>query len=620
MKRAVTLLCIAIVATIATISARGAGTLELVTARAAFPERALVLSLPTGMALGAESVEVLENGQRVERLAVEPARRAAPQSFGYVLAVDASNSMRGAPAAGALSAARAFAAERAAGAALALVTFNSHVTVALKPSTDAAAIGSALDRRPRLVEGTRMRDAVAEAIALLARSGVRAGSVVVLSDGADIGSRTATAALVRLARTAQVRVFTVGLRSPQFDPGALRALARDTGGRYAEASDAAALTPLYQALGRSLASEYLLRYRSTAAAGERVRVAVAVRALGAVGTLVYDAPSSTGAVYHTSWQTRFWRSPASVVAVAVLAAALAALAALLVRRALRPSLGRRLAAYVRTRPRVERHEESGGERLAAALDRSLGRLHGWQRFTADVEVARLPSPGTLVAATLVAMLVLGPAVAWAGGTWALLVLAALPPLALRALVAGRLRRVRRRFEDELPENVQVLASALRAGHGLSAALGVVTADAREPARREFEWALANERLGMQLEDALSTVAERMQSGDLEQVALVAALHRQTGGNTAEVLDRVHESLRERAELRRMVRSLTAEGRMARWILTALPVVLALAIAVLNRGYLSPLLDTTGGRLLLLLAAGMVVGGSVAIKRIVEIEV
>lgn len=601
--------------------ARGGVAVGLAPAAASFPQRAFVLTLPHGMALGRGTVHVFENGRAVNGLTVSPARGAGAGSFGYVLALDASNSMAGEPLVRAMAAARAFAAERAAGAALGLVAFSSRVDTILRPSSDPAAIVSALDRLPRPAKGTRLRDAVAAAIALLTHSRVHAGSVVVLSDGADHGSRTGASRLVRLARAADVRVFTVGLRSPQFSPNALRGLATATGGQYVEAVGSAALAKIYRGLGHRLANEYLLRYRSDAAPGTRVYVTVRVAGIAQHASLVYGAPGAAGSVYHESWLDRLLRSGRGVALVALLAALAAAAVLVLLLRALQPTLRSRLALYVHTDERPQAADADLVERVEARVEHSLEHSRRWRAFADAAAIARVPmSPGALALGNGLAALVLGPGLALLLGQPVLLLLAFLPPLLTRTLVRERLARARRHFEEELPDNLQVLASALRAGHGLSGALSVVVQDAQEPARSEFERALGEERLGTPLEDALTTVAERMESTDLEQVALVAALHRETGGNTAEVLDRVHDAIRERAELRRMVRSLTAEGRMTRWILSLLPVVVAGAVLLLNRSYLSPLLDTNMGRVLLVLAAAMVVAGSLMIKRIIEIEV
>jgi tight adherence protein B len=145
-------------------------------------------------------------------------------------------------------------------------------------------------------------------------------------------------------------------------------------------------------------------------------------------------------------------------------------------------------------------------------------------------------------------------------------------------------------------------------------------DAPEPTKREFERVLADERLGLPIEDALEGAARRMASRDLEQVILVARLQRETGGNTAEVLDKVADTARERSELRRLVQTLTAQGRMSRWIITALPVSLLVLVSVLNPGYTEPLFETGGGRLALAIGAVLLVTGSLTIKRIVTIKV
>jgi tight adherence protein B len=112
----------------------------------------------------------------------------------------------------------------------------------------------------------------------------------------------------------------------------------------------------------------------------------------------------------------------------------------------------------------------------------------------------------------------------------------------------------------------------------------------------------------------------MDNRDLEQVSLVAALQRETGGNTAEVLDRVTDTIRERFELRRLVKTLTAQGRMSRWVVSALPVVLLTVITLINPGYMEPLYSTGTGRALLVASGFFVVMGSIVIGRIVNIKV
>jgi len=188
------------------------------------------------------------------------------------------------------------------------------------------------------------------------------------------------------------------------------------------------------------------------------------------------------------------------------------------------------------------------------------------------------------------------------------------------VVRGLADKQRRLFDEQLADNLQVIASAQRAGHSFLGALTVSVQDAPEPTKREFERVLNDERLGMPVEDALEGAARRMRSRVLEQVILVSRLQRETGGNTAEVLDKVADTSRERSELRRLIQTLTAQGRMSRWIVTALPVTLLVIVSALNPGYTAPLFETGEGRMALAIGVVLLVMGSLAIKRIVTIKV
>ena len=166
----------------------------------------------------------------------------------------------------------------------------------------------------------------------------------------------------------------------------------------------------------------------------------------------------------------------------------------------------------------------------------------------------------------------------------------------------------------------MLAGALRAGHSLIGAMGVMVDGATEPSKSEFRRVLQDEQLGVPLDDALMVMARRMDNIDVEQVAIVTRLNREAGGNTAEVLDRVVENIRGRMELKRLVRVLTAQGRIARYILTAIPVFLLLFFFWVNPTWLEPLWETNPGRVALGAWFVMLIGGWFAIKKIVEIEV
>jgi len=260
--------------------------------------------------------------------------------------------------------------------------------------------------------------------------------------------------------------------------------------------------------------------------------------------------------------------------------------------------------------------------MLKGADSMLRGSSRWQRFKWELGIADVTLPAEQIAVlTLIGSFVAFIALKFLTGS---LLFAIAIAIAIPYVVKSQLRRglVKRRllFAEQLPDNLNVLASALRAGHSFIGALSVVVNDAAEPSKSEFQRVIADEQLGVPIDDALHVVVERMDSRELEQVALVAALQRETGGNTAEVLDRVTETIRERFELRRTVKTLTAQGRMSRWVLTSLPLFLLVVITLINPSYMHILYSSTGGKVLLVMSAISVTAGSLVIKRIVNIKV
>ena len=601
--------------------------LRVIEAAAKFPERAFIVSLPEKTRLTAEHVEVRENGVLVGDISLAPVGQAPGRTAGpgVVLVIDASESMLGSPIKNAMAAARAFAGKRAPSQHLAVLAFNAKTQTVLPFTSDQREINHALRSTPKIAYYTRMYEALDRAISMVETASLSPGSIVLLSDGQELGSFSSPDEAIAKANAARIRIFTVGLRSRFFDAPTLRALARGTGGRYREAASPRALSSIFAELGSELAREYVLRYDSTAVAGEKVRVAVRIQGVPGVAVTGYSTPGPSPAElsepFHRSLANRFWSSPWTMLFVIAATAFLIAFCLVSVARPRSRTLRRRMAEFVSVRA-DERRAATGRitNRVFVGAERSLETTRWWTGFKESLELAQIKMPaihlllwtavGTLLVAWLFAA-ILGSAV--------FAVFGVAVPFGVRGWVRRKLERRRRAFAEQLPDNLQVLASALRAGHSFVGALSVVVDDASEPSRSEFKRVVADEQLGVPLDEALKTVVRRMENDDLDQVALVAALQRRTGGNMAEVLDRVTDTIRERFELRRMVQTLTAQGRLSRWVVTALPVVLLAAITLLNPSYVEPLFSTTAGRVMLIGAIAMVVGGSLVIKRIVDIK-
>jgi tight adherence protein B len=313
------------------------------------------------------------------------------------------------------------------------------------------------------------------------------------------------------------------------------------------------------------------------------------------------------------------------VAVGLVVAALVFAALWLLLRPREGRLRQRMALWVdppeETPARGQRGRAPLAGRLVVGAERSLDGRAWWDRFTEALDLARIGTPPVRllvwIALGTVAAMMLFPLL---GGSPAFAVFAFGIPVGAWSFIRRRVAKQRSLFTDQMPDSMQIVASAMRAGHSFAGALAVVVEDAPEPTRRELQHVIADEQLGVPLDAALASAVARMKSQDLGQVALVAALQRETGGNTAEVLDRVTETVRERLAVRRLVATLTAQGRLSRWVLTLIPVFLLAFMTAVNPDYMSPLFTTGIGKALLVVCAVMVTAGSLVIKRIVDIKV
>jgi tight adherence protein B len=567
---------------------------------------------------------VRENGEPVTGLTVVPAG-ALGARLGVVLLLDTSESMTGKPIADAVRAARSFAAVRNENEPLAILAFDSHTRTLRSLTINRREIDNALGRVPNLGHGTHIYDGLNMAVSTLIRARVSAGAIVLLSDGADTGSKTAVADVVARARAAHIRVYTVGLRSKTYVADPLQALARDLDGAYTEAAASSELSSIFHELGTRISNDYLITYPSTQGPKRKVSVTLDIAGSGRTVERYTTPPLPTygSGEFHRSAAVRFWGSTLTMLLVSLIAAGLVALSAsILLTQPRSRTLRRRMGEFVSVASADEATQDGPNlpGRVFTGAERGLSHARWWDRFNSDLEIAEVRMPAVQIVlwtfvGTIVATWLLG---ALLSGIFAVLGLAV--PLVVRSILKRKLRKTRAAFADQLPDSLQVLASALRAGHSLIGALAVVVEESAEPSKREFGRIVTDEQLGVPLEEALDRVAQRMASRDLDQVSVVAELQRRTGSNSAEVLDRVTETVRERFALRRLVSGLTAQGRMSRWVLTCLPLGLMLVIALLNPGYLHPLLHTGFGKFLLVLGAIMVTCGSLIIKRIVEIEV
>jgi tight adherence protein B len=605
---------------LAALPAAAASRVELTpVGRLAFPERGYVIDLPNNVPVNALRVRVSENGVPIPAAKVSPITDSG-LTFASVLVIDGSESMTGAPYAAALDAVATFIDKRGGSQQVGLLSFNSGSVVLQAPTQDSGLLRAALSRPPRLGRGTHIFDALTQSLALLDRAQASAGSIVLLSDGADTGSKATLDAVATAALRRHVRIFTVGLRSRAFDGAALEALARRTRGIYAEASSVSELGSIFSGLSGKLAHEFVVRYRSQAVIGTPVHVSVAVERHGSASATYVAPKESTVRPFHRSILSRFLLSAGSLVFLGLVAALLVAAAMLAVLRTPPGGLIERVGQFVGiAKEHAQGTAEPAGPKRSSRLATLAVPARLRTRLAADFELARVSlspdgfilavSAGTLLALVLLALI-----------SPPLVLLAILVPVFAKAWVGAKVRKVRDAFGDQLPEMLQLIASALRTGHSFIGALNVAVDKAPEPIRRELAQVLTDDQIGISVDDSFRRIAARMGNHDMQQVALLAELQRTAGGNAAEVLDTVVETVRERTDVRRLARTLTAQGRISRWVLSVIPVVMAAFLTLVRPELMQPLYASGVGQTALVVSALMVVAGSFWMKKIVDIKV
>lgn len=235
-------------------------------------------------------------------------------------------------------------------------------------------------------------------------------------------------------------------------------------------------------------------------------------------------------------------------------------------------------------------------------------------------IARKPAEWTLLGVAL--GLVIAAALSLATGNILIGVLggALVGWLAMRLWLSFKIGRRRAAFREQLPDLLQLIASALQSGYSLLQALDAVVREDAQPSSGEFSRALAEARLGGELETCLEAVVRRMDSADLRWTVMAIRIQRSVGGDLGEILTTVAGTMRERGFLRRQVHALSAEGRLSAIILVALPVLVGVFMFFVARSYMRPLYTTPLGVAVLVIDCIMVIIGAFWMRATIKLEV
>lgn len=250
------------------------------------------------------------------------------------------------------------------------------------------------------------------------------------------------------------------------------------------------------------------------------------------------------------------------------------------------------------------------------------RRRGWNPFPAEaLDVAGIRTPQATIVTTILAgafsAFLLGYAV---GGVGTAAVFGLFVPFVARLYIAARRRKRRAAFHDQLVGTLEVICSALRAGHSFPSALDTVASEAQSPTAEEFARIVNAGRLGRDVVQAMHEAARRMANDDFGWVADGVAIQRETGGNLGEVLERVGETIRERNELAKKVRAISAEGRASGWVMMAVPPALAGYLTFMNPRTFADAFLNSPGPIILAVCGVLYLIGFLWIRKIVKVVV
>ncbi len=263
---------------------------------------------------------------------------------------------------------------------------------------------------------------------------------------------------------------------------------------------------------------------------------------------------------------------------------------------------------------------AGRPRLSGA-NRLLSRLSFGPRLAGALAAADLPLTAAEFGLIMVGAAGLGFLVgSWRAGSLVGLAVGALCGYLPLMYLRSRQSKRRRAFTEQLPDVLTLMVGALRAGHGLTQALEMLVDQVPPPASVEFARVMRAVGLGLPVQRALSDMAVRVGSDDADLVVTAITVQYEMGGNLAQTLDIIGDTVRDRIRMQREIRVLTAQQRLTGYVLAGLPIGLAIALTMLNPEYMKELWQPGMIRLVPAVAIVMQIVGYLIIRRIVDIEV
>ena len=600
----------------------------------AMPKVQIAAGIVGGSETQPNDVALTENGRRVDDLHVVRVGE-SDLRVGVVLVLDTSISMRtGDRLDRTKEAAKEFVAAKLPNEQVAIITAGEPARLVAPLTADTKTLNLAIDSLAPSGERS-LWDGLDLANGLLNEHADLQGDIVLFTTGVDQASDITAGSASAGALAAKATLFTIGLKGADgIDVGSLQSVSSRTAGVFRDATDTAALPGVFTRVHQDIANEYVISYTTatTGALDLSVRIGAAVATASASPGTKATGLNTDPPVVGEGKAPSFLRSTTGkwiATGLVLFAAGLLAFGLLLLLSRENADLDAALRPYSDVPDDEEGDDAQQGlvfaetglvQRAVATTARLADERGVLDKVEQRLEQASLPlRAAEALFFWVVAVALFGVLGLFLGGLFGaivgLMILGLVPVAILNFLATKR----KRKFVSQLPDALQLLASTLRAGYSLLQGVEAVSQEVEDPMGTELRRVLVEARLGRPLEESLQEAADRMGSADFDWAIMAIRVQREVGGNLAELLDTVGETMVQRERLRRDVKALTAEGRMSAILLAFLPPGVGVMMYTLNPSYMNALFHDSLGKTFLIAATVLAIVGFVWMKKMIEVE-
>lgn len=609
-----------------------------------YPEINIYLNFKAGSFLGLSSLDksnftITENNEPVKNFDFAKIGE-INEPVGIVLVLDASGSMKGSPIIDAINAANTFIDEMGGSDRIAIIGFSDEAIVYSNFSSNKQQLKDSISHVAAAGE-TALFDGIIKGLDQFNNAGeINHRYLIVLSDGKDTASFSNVGEVVQKSKEENVIVYSIALLSKDFDPKDISQISKETGGELLTTANSQDLAGFYSLISQKIRNQYKISFKSTKPRTENIDIGIAINKsnINDLIKITYANPfytySASKVIGDPLADTRYafagiwWFKPVIFALVFVSVTLLIYLISTIMVRnkkdlksrtdfyvnsATGKNLEAELAEKEKKKSTLSRlsgfiSKISSGKRFGELFDQKLRRagmsLKGTEFIFIHITLVIISTLVTFLLTKNISLMLM-----------IVMVVIFFPFLFINFKTGQRLKK----FNEQLPDTLQLIEGALKAGYSLNQSLAMVIEETKPPISEEFKITLSEIRIGLPEKGALENMATRINSELFSWVVKAINIQREVGGNLAEIMDIIANTIRERDRVLRQIRALVSEGKLSAYVLIGLPICIAIILSIINKSYISVLVTTKMGMGMLALAIVLMIAGILWILRIVKIE-